>query len=88
MQNLLQFIEYVATDKENSEMQVLKVAVSLLGDLASNVVGIGQVMQQKPFITTFVQQCQQNSEDEGLVEAAKWAGNAIMTAMTQRAPTA
>lgn len=54
-QNLLEFMEYVANDKDNSEAGVLKVAVSLLGDLASNVAGVGQLMQQKPYISAFVQ---------------------------------
>ena len=54
-QNLLEFMEFVANDKDNSEAGVLKVAVSLLGDLASNVAGVGQLMQQKPYISAFVQ---------------------------------
>ena len=83
---LLEFLEYVANDKDNSDPAVLKVAVSLLGDLASNVAGIGQLMQQKPYISAFVQKCQQSALDDGsLAEAAQWAGNAIMAAMNQRA---
>lgn len=86
LQMLVDFLEFVANDKDNSEPGVLKVAVSLLGDLASNVAGIGQLMQQKPAISAFVQECQQSSTDNGsLAEAAQWAGNAMMAAMSQGA---
>lgn len=80
-QILLEFIEYVAADKENSDPGVLKLAVSLLGDMAINVAGVGQLMQQKAFISAFVQECQQ-SQDDALEDSARWAGAAIMKAIS------
>ena len=80
-QVLLEFIEYVASDKENAETGVLKLAVSLLGDMAINIAGVGQLMQQKPYISAFVQECQL-SQDETLEESAEWAGAAIVKAIS------
>lgn len=79
---LLQFIEYVAADKENIDTAVLKAAVSLLGDLAINVQNIGQLLRQKAFITSFLQECQQVSDDgDDLATSAAWAGQAIAKAL-------
>ncbi len=77
VQMLLQFIEYVAADKENMDPAVLKAAVSLLGDLAINVQNIGQLLQQKAFITPFLQECQQLGDGDDLASSAAWAGQAI-----------
>jgi predicted amino acid-binding ACT domain protein len=82
VQMLLEFIEYVAADKENMDPAVLKAAVSLLGDLAINVQNIGQLLRQKAFITSFLQECQQVSDDgDDLGTSAAWAGQAIAKAI-------
>ena len=78
---LLQFIEFVAADKENMDPAVLKAAVSLLGDLAINVHNIGHLLQQKAFITLFLQECQQIGEGDDLATSAAWAGQAIAKAL-------
>ena len=51
---------------------MLKTAVALLGDLASNLQGVGTLFVQKPHVANFVRECQ-SSSDASIGDAADWA---------------
>jgi hypothetical protein len=54
-QAVLEFGEYVCNDKDNQDDAVSKSLVSLLGDLASNVSGIGPLFAQKAYVQQIIQ---------------------------------
>lgn len=80
VQAILEFGEYVDKDKENQDDAVTKSLVSLLGDLASNVTGLGPVFVQKPYVQSIIQEAR-SSADPSLAEAADWAMGAISKAV-------
>lgn len=55
--------------------------VALLGDLAVNLTGVGQLFNQKPNLVAFVREAEQ-SGDARLAEQAEWANNVITKAMS------
>lgn len=54
-QAILEFGEYVYNDKDNQDDAVTKSLVALLGDLASNVTGVGPVFAQKAYVQHIIQ---------------------------------
>ena len=80
VQAILEFGEYVHKDKENQDDAVTKSLVSLLGDLASNVTGLGPVFVQKPYVQNVIQEAR-SSADPSLAEAADWAMGVISKAV-------
>ena len=44
-------------DKDNQDDAVTKSLVALLGDLASNVTGVGPVFAQKAYVQHIIQAC-------------------------------
>lgn len=80
MQSILEFGGYVYGDKDNCDDAVMKAVVALLGDIASTLVGVGSVFQQKPYIQSLVMEAR-TSQDPGLSENAKWASVAIQKAV-------
>lgn len=55
--------------------------VALLGDLAVNLTGVGQLFAQKPTVVAFVRDAEQ-SADGRLADQAEWANNVITKAMS------
>ena len=55
--------------------------VALLGDLAVNLTGVGQLFNQKPAVVAFVREAEQ-SADSRLADSAEWANNVITKAMS------
>ena len=54
-QAMLEFGEYVHNDKDNQDDAVTKSLVALLGDLASNVSGVGPAFAQKAYVQHIIQ---------------------------------
>lgn len=67
---IVEFVEAVLNDKANPDAGVTKLAVALLGDIAANLTGVGQLFQQKPSLVSAVSQAVQNREAEDWAEAA------------------
>lgn len=83
-QAILDFEAFVYSDKENADESVSKVAVALIGDVASTLAGVGQLFQQKPHVQNFIQECTA-SADPSLAESANWAAAALRKAMATAA---
>lgn len=81
VQAILEFGEYVYNDKENQDDAVTKSLVSLLGDLASNVTGLGPLFAQKTYIQSIIQEARASAEPS-TAEAADWALGAISKAVS------
>ncbi|CAL5228954.1 g12186 [Coccomyxa viridis] len=73
---ILEFGQFVYQDKDNQDDAVMKSLVSLLGDLASNVSGLGLYFQQKPYIYQILEEAQR-SPDPSMAEASAWAFGVI-----------
>ncbi len=73
---LLEFIEGVYGDRDNTDAPVLKAALEIVGDLAAKIAGVVPVLLSKPFVTQFVQEGQ-TSGDVGLVESASWVAGVL-----------
>ncbi|KAK9806952.1 hypothetical protein WJX72_008531 [[Myrmecia] bisecta] len=86
-QSILDFEEYVFSDRENQDESVQRTAIALLGDIANQLSGVGALFAQKAFVQHFLQQGRQ-SGDPGLVEAANWANAAINKAIVSSSTTA
>ena len=87
MQSIIGFGEYVYTDQKNRDESVTKALISLLGDLAAQIDGVGVLFNQKTaFINNLIMEAKY-SNDPGLVESANWASGAIAQAI-QNAPQA
>ena len=80
MQGILEFVEYIYNDRQSANEQVIKGAVALLGDLASNLSDVGQVFKQKPYTISFVRDAATDG-DSDLTPTAMWAQTAIETAI-------
>lgn len=80
-QAILEFGEYVYNDKENQDDAVTKSLVSLMGDLASNVTGVGPLFAQKPYVQSIIQEAR-SAADPSLAEAADWAWGVISKAVS------
>ena len=80
VQGILEFVEYIYNDRQSANEQVIKGAVALLGDLASNLSDVGQVFKQKPYTISFVRDAATEG-DADLTPTAMWAQTAIETAM-------
>ena len=76
VQAILEFGQFVYQDKDNQDDAVTKSLVSLLGDLASNVSGLGPYFQQKPYIYQILEEAQR-SNDPSMGEASAWAYGVI-----------
>lgn len=72
---MVEFIGTIVQDKNRDE-NVTKVAVGLLGDIASSVPSLGQVFTSKPWIKEIIEECY-NSEVSGMRDTAEWAATAI-----------
>eukprot|EP00192_Tetraselmis_astigmatica_P009547 CAMPEP_0117667886 /NCGR_PEP_ID=MMETSP0804-20121206/11224_1 /TAXON_ID=1074897 /ORGANISM="Tetraselmis astigmatica, Strain CCMP880" /LENGTH=890 /DNA_ID=CAMNT_0005475679 /DNA_START=134 /DNA_END=2806 /DNA_ORIENTATION=+ len=79
---IIEFIEKLSTDEGANDENVTKAAVGLLGDVASNVQGIGVTFKAKTFYGQLIQDCS-TSSDESLARTARWARDMIQNAMTQ-----
>lgn len=80
MQAILDFEGFVYSDKENVDESVSRVAVALLGDVASTLNGVGALFTQKPYVQSFIHECSASS-DASLAESANWAAAALRKAM-------
>ncbi|GMH44988.1 hypothetical protein BSKO_12945 [Bryopsis sp. KO-2023] len=72
---MVNFIGAVVQDKNRDE-GVTKVAVGLLGDIASSIPSIGPVFINKPWIGKILQECLQ-SDSPSLKDMAEWAASAV-----------
>lgn len=81
LQAILDFEGYVYSDKQNLDESVSRVAVALIGDVASTLTGVGALFSQKPYVQSFIHECSA-SGDASLVESANWAAVAVQKAMT------
>ena len=82
VQVLMEFIEYIHSDKDNQEDSVTKAAVALLGDLAATLPQIGPVFHQRPATIKLVQEAA-TSGVTSLTDTAMWAQQAINKAVAQ-----
>ena len=53
---LLEYEEYVASDKENQDEAVMRAAIALLGDLAANLPNTGPLFQNKTWVQELLAQ--------------------------------
>lgn len=82
MQGILNFGEYVYSDSKNRDEGVTKALISLLGDMATQIEGIGILFSQKStFIQGLISEAKYSNNPE-LVESANWASLAISQAVT------
>ncbi|KAK9837148.1 hypothetical protein WJX81_006220 [Elliptochloris bilobata] len=75
--SILEFEEFVASDKENQDDAVMRSAIALLGDLAANLPATGPLFQGKAWVTDLLGQARA-SGDSALIEQASWASSTIM----------
>jgi importin subunit beta-1 len=79
IQVILQFLQFLSTPESNKSEEVLKQAVSLIGDIAQrmgpiNVNVLAQINQ--PFVVQLVTEAERSS-DPTLVEVANWAKSVV-----------
>ena len=80
VQGILEFVEYIYNDRQSANEQVIKGAVALLGDLASNLSDVGQVFKQKPYTISFIRDAATDGNAD-LTPTAMWAQTAIESAI-------
>ena len=73
---LLEYIESVYVDRDNTDDSVLKSALEIVGDLGAKITGVVPVLMAKPFVTQFVQEGR-TSGDPSLVESATWVAGVL-----------
>ena len=66
---LLDYIETIAADP-NENLSVMSRAADAIGDIASNIHGVGTLFLQKPYVTGFLEKCKSKP---GPDEKASWA---------------
>ncbi len=83
LQGIVQFTEYVYNDKENVDEGVQLAAISLFGDIASQLPGSGPLFQSRPYIQDFVRESR-SSDNQKLSSTAVWAQESIQKAVAAR----
>ena len=66
---LIDYIETIAADP-NENLSVMSRAADAIGDIASNINGVGALFMQKPYVTSFLEKCKSKP---GPDEKASWA---------------
>lgn len=82
---MIDFIGTVVQDK-NRDDTVTRVAVGLLGDIASSLPSLAPVFSEKPWIKQIIEECYQSTA-AGLRESAEWAAAVTMREFTNSTAT-
>lgn len=85
VQSVVEFIEWVWSDQNNTDPMVIQKAVALLGDIATKVPGSGLLFQSKPYIQNMISTVR-STGDPDIVRHADWAWTAINKAVAATGP--